>query len=170
MEWPPNSNPGLLIGLEITSTLKGDSLWQGDYSTDRSDGELPFSPFSLGSAAIRAGRVNNDKDMLPATDKQEQSEGRIMALGWFSTEGFQQNTEMLQGYIKPLKDALEADRKENELLRKQVSTDRDMIDASNEKLKFFKILWNLLPLLKNLLERWNLQQKIKSPAPTAKPV
>jgi len=45
------------------------------------------------------------------------------------------NTEMLQGYIKPLKDALMADRKENEILRKQVATDRDMIDALNEKMK-----------------------------------
>ncbi len=45
---------------------------------------------------------------------------------------------MLQGYIKPLKDALEADRKENELLHKQVSTDRDMIDALNEKLKILE--------------------------------
>ena len=45
---------------------------------------------------------------------------------------------MLQGYIKPFKDALEADRKENELLHKQVSTDRDMIDALNEKLKILE--------------------------------
>tara|TARA_B100002003_G_scaffold104627_1_gene97168 strand:- start:819 stop:1022 length:204 start_codon:yes stop_codon:yes gene_type:complete len=67
--------------LEITSTLKGDSLWQGDHSTDRSDGGLPFLPFLFGSAAIRAGRVNSDKNMLPATDKQEQGEGRIMAFG-----------------------------------------------------------------------------------------
>ena len=90
VEWPPNSGPGLLIGLGITSTLKDDSLWQGDHSTDRSDGGLPFLPFLFGSAAIRAGRVNSDKNMLPATDKQEQGEGRIMAFGWFSTEGFQQ--------------------------------------------------------------------------------
>jgi len=45
------------------------------------------------------------------------------------------NTEMLQSYIKPLKDALVADRKENDQLRKQVTTDREMIDALNEKMK-----------------------------------
>ena len=54
------------LGLEIISALKGDSLWQGDHSTDRSDGGLPLSPFSLGSAALRAGRLNSDKDMLPS--------------------------------------------------------------------------------------------------------
>tara|TARA_B100000315_G_C14560171_1_gene580111 strand:+ start:614 stop:937 length:324 start_codon:yes stop_codon:yes gene_type:complete len=48
------------------------------------------------------------------------------------------NNEMLQGYIKPLKEALEADRKENENLRKQVQTDRDMIETLSEKVKFLE--------------------------------
>ncbi len=54
------------LGLEITSALTGDSLWRGDHLADRSDGGLPLSPFSLGSAAIRASRLNGDKDMLPS--------------------------------------------------------------------------------------------------------
>ncbi len=54
------------LGLEIISGLSGDSLWRGEHSTDRSDGGLPLSPFSLGSAAIRAGRLNGDQDMLPS--------------------------------------------------------------------------------------------------------
>ncbi len=52
------------LGLEIISGRTGDSLWKGDHSAGRGDGGLPFSPLSLGSAALRAGKLSADKDMI----------------------------------------------------------------------------------------------------------
>jgi hypothetical protein len=54
------------LGLEILSGSSGDSLWKGEHATNRGDGGPPLSPFSPGSAAIRAVQVKADKDMLPS--------------------------------------------------------------------------------------------------------
>lgn len=54
------------LGLKIISGESSDVLWKADHSTDRGDGGLPISLLSLGSATVRASKLNADKDILPS--------------------------------------------------------------------------------------------------------
>jgi len=54
------------ISMNITSIKSSESVWRAEHVASRGDGGLPLSPFSLGTAAFRAGQLYGDKDVFPS--------------------------------------------------------------------------------------------------------
>lgn len=56
------------VGLQLVLTRIGKSepLWQARHVVNRSDGGLSLNPFGLLIDSIRAGKFNDDKDIMPS--------------------------------------------------------------------------------------------------------
>jgi len=56
------------IGLQLTLTRIGQTapLWQAEHIAARSDGGVSLNPFGLLIDSIRAGKFNNDRDIMPS--------------------------------------------------------------------------------------------------------
>ncbi len=54
------------LAMAIYSVAGEKPLWRAAHSAGRGDGGLPLSPLSLGAAAISAGRMHGDRDVLPS--------------------------------------------------------------------------------------------------------
>jgi len=56
------------VGLQLVLTRIGstDALWQAEHIAARSDGGVSLSPFGLLIDSIRAGKFNNDRDIMPS--------------------------------------------------------------------------------------------------------